>query len=85
MADVSEIIRAHIQKELLYDRPGVELSDDYPLIGEGVIDSLGLFNVIDFLEGEFGIKVGDEEIVLENFETVTKIRSLVEGKLARKA
>ncbi len=85
MADLSEIIRAHIQKELMYDRPGVELGDDYPLIGEGVIDSMGLFNMIGFLEAEFGIKVGDDEIVLENFETVTKIRSLVEGKLARRA
>ncbi len=85
MADMSEIIRTHIQKEFMYDRPGVELNDDYPLIGEGVIDSLGLLNMISFLEGEFGIKIGDDEIVLENFETVTRIRSLVEDKLAHKA
>ena len=85
MADVAEIIKAHIQKEFMYDRPGVELSEDYALIGEGVIDSMGLFNMIGFLEGEFGIKVGDDEIVLENFETLVKIRELVEAKMAKRA
>ena len=29
MADMSEIIRTHIQKEFMYDRPGVEL---YPTL-----------------------------------------------------
>ena len=45
---------------------------------------MGLFNMIGFLEGEFGIKVGDDEIVLENFETLVKIRELVEAKLAKR-
>ncbi len=51
------------------------------LLEQGLIDSLGLMKLITFMEGAFGIKVLDEEIIPENFQSLNTMASLVELRL----
>jgi acyl carrier protein len=60
------------------DRP---LDDEEDLIDSGVVDSLGIFQLIAFLEERFGIKIGDEEITPENFGTIAAIDRLVAARI----
>ena len=73
-------IRTFIQDDLNKGRDKGELSDDYPLIENGVIDSLGIFEMVQFLEREMGVSVEDEDLLLENFGTISDIARLVEAK-----
>jgi acyl carrier protein len=57
------------------------LSSDEDLLASGVIDSLGLLLVIDFLEASFGISVRDTEVTTENLGTLDTIIRFVQGKL----
>lgn len=57
---------------------GAELTDDYPLLENRVIDSLGLFRVVSFLETECGVRIADSEVVPENFATLTAIQAMAE-------
>ena len=57
--------------------PG-DLSEDTPLLSRGLIDSLGLTQLLAFIERETGLKVPDEEIAPENFENVAAINAMVE-------
>lgn len=57
---------------------GAELTDDYPLLENRVIDSLGLFRVVTFLETECGVRIDDREVVPENFATLTAIQAMAE-------
>lgn len=50
------------------------------LIEAGVIDSLGIQKLIAFVEREFSIKIKDEDIVPENFDSVATIYELVRSK-----
>jgi acyl carrier protein len=52
------------------------------LIGSGVMDSLGILDVVHYLEGEFGVQISDEELVPENFESVCSIAAFVANKAA---
>jgi len=61
-----------------------EVADDLSLTESGIIDSLAIFRLVSFLEDNFGVRVADEEIVLENFQTVNAIEAFVAGKLAAK-
>jgi acyl carrier protein len=72
-------IRAFITEELNAGSDG-ELSNDYPLIENRVIDSMGIFELVSFVESEFGVKIDDEELVPEHFGTITRIADLVESK-----
>ena len=67
-------------------RKGVStLSDDESLSQNGVMDSLVIFRLVSFLEETFNIRVADEEIVDENFQSINGIEKFVETKLAKKA
>jgi acyl carrier protein len=44
------------------------------------LDSLALIRLVAFLESDFGIRVEDEELILENFETLRRLGALLESK-----
>lgn len=80
MSNVRDVIREHIQQEFAYDSDVKMVADDESLIQAGIIDSLGIFLLISFLEEKLGVKVDPEEVVLENFDNIDAITSLVESK-----
>ncbi|MGH9185760.1 MAG: acyl carrier protein [Acidimicrobiales bacterium] len=55
------------------------LTADYPLIDNDVVDSLGIFEIVAFLESRYGVEVDDEDLVPENFETIAAIARLIDG------
>lgn len=82
---VTDQVRAFIVNELNWDGPPALLTEDYALIDEGAIDSLGIFQMVSFIESQFGVPVDDEELVLENFGTLRSISALVTAKLPTEA
>jgi acyl carrier protein len=54
-----------------------------PLIENNLIDSLGIFHIVSFLEREFDVEVLDEELIPEHFGTIGSIARLVESKRER--
>jgi acyl carrier protein len=71
-------VRDFILNDLRWEGSADVLTDDFPLLEAGVIDSLGLFRLVQFLEEEYGIEIHDEELVPENFATLGAIRHLTE-------
>jgi acyl carrier protein len=53
---------------------------DEPLLTNGILDSLGVLDVVAFLESEFRITVGDEDLLPENFESLARLTAFVEEK-----
>ena len=78
--DTAGSIREYIQSELLMGDES-SLRDDTPLWG-GVIDSVGLMQLITFIEERFEIEVDDEELTSAHFGTVANIAALVDRKVA---
>jgi|SRR6266850_786524 len=50
---------------------------DTALLEKGILDSLGILDVVSFLETEFSIVIGDEELVPENFQTLGTLSSFI--------
>lgn len=59
-----------------------QVGDDESLTDRGIINSLGIFQLVWFLEETFAIRIGDEEITNENFDSIRAIESFVAEKLA---
>ena len=74
---IADDIRDIIVTDLSWPGDRNVLTDDYALIDNGVIDSLGIFQLLLLLEERYGIEVDDEDLVPENFETVGAIAQLV--------
>jgi acyl carrier protein len=77
---IEDKVRTFIIEELSWDGTPNELTSDYPLIDRHVLDSLGIVQLVSFLEDEFGIEIEDEELVPDHFGTVGSIASLVQAK-----
>jgi acyl carrier protein len=78
--DTRTTIRAFVTERLAPAVGLTTLGDEDDLIDSGVVDSLGIFQLIAFLEERFGIKIGDEEITPENFGTIAAIDRLVAAR-----
>ena len=74
-------IRRFILDKIALGRGVSALADEESLVERGVIDSLGIFQLVSFLEEAFGVHIGDEEILLENFSTILDIDQFVRAKL----
>ena len=74
-------IRRFILDKIALGRGVTTLADEESLVERGVIDSLGIFQLVSFLEDAFGVHIGDEEILLENFSTIADIDHFVRAKL----
>jgi acyl carrier protein len=79
-ANTIESIRHLIITEFSWPGDGRQLSNDYPLLENAVIDSLGVHQLVTFLEATYGIEIDDEDLVPENFETLATIADMVERK-----
>ena len=77
--DPKSMIRDFIVSKLLTGRA---IADDENLLLSGLIDSLGVFALVAFLEKTFSIAVPLDEVVLENFTSVATIEAYVAAKKA---
>jgi acyl carrier protein len=74
--EVAKQIHAFIKDDLLMGQ-GEEFGSDDALLEDGIIDSLGLLDVVTFIETEFDITVEDADVTLDNFGSVNAIASYV--------
>ncbi|HXJ84919.1 MAG TPA: acyl carrier protein [Candidatus Methylomirabilis sp.] len=58
----------------------IDLGDEASLLDAGVIDSVGILELLAFLEQTFGIRISDEELSPEHFDSVEALVRFVEAK-----
>lgn len=68
-----------IAERILRAAPNVSIEADQLLLEEGVLDSLGLQQLVTFLEEEYAVQFMDDHLTPENFESVRAIARFVDG------
>ena len=58
-----------------------DMNNDTSFIGTGIIDSTGILELLAFVEETFDIKVEDDELLPDNFDSLNKIESYLKTKL----
>ena len=75
-------LRGFIVAELTSGPEGDAVGADDDLIQRGIVDSLGVQQLVDFCQGHYGIRVEEADLVLENFRTVRRLAAFVDRKQA---
>lgn len=75
-------IRRYLAENFMFSDNGYELEDEASFLEEGIVDSTGVLELVMFVEETFGITVQDEEIVPQNFDSVSQLAAYVRRKLA---
>ncbi len=83
-ATVVTELTEYIVIEVASRPPDEPVTPDYPIIEGGLVDSLGLFKVIAFIEERYPVRIPPEEILFENFATINAIVRLIEARAAAK-
>ena len=75
-----EQIEQFILGELIKDTRKTNLDANENLIDSGAVDSLGIMKLVAFLEKTFNVSISDDEILLDNFETIDAISKFLVNK-----
>ena len=59
-------------------KPECDFENSEGYIEEGLLDSLDIIAIVEYVEEEYGIKIPGTEISLKNFNTLEGIVSLIE-------
>lgn len=76
---VEDEVRAFIRDNLLFGED-VAFSDEDSFLEEGIIDSTGILELVQFLEERYGFHIEDEELVPENLDSVSRLARYVGRK-----
>lgn len=82
MSDIERDVRTFVADNFILDQSADDLSGDASLTASGVLDSMGVLELIMFLEERFGIHVPDEDTLPANLDSIDRIVGYVEGRLA---
>jgi acyl carrier protein len=77
---VNEQLRGFMVENFLFGRP-FDLTDDDSLQDAGIIDSTGVLELVTYLETEYGVSVGDEELMPENLDSINRLARFIRSKL----
>ena len=80
--DTEAKIERYLLDEILMADARTNIDPDQSLISSGVLDSVALLRLILFLEEQFGINVGRDEVVPDNFETINNMKAFIQRKLS---
>jgi len=80
--EITQRTRAYVVENFLYMRQDFRFDDQDSLLTKGVIDSLGVMELVEFVSAEFGVQVDPADITEENFGTLAGIARYVAAKRA---
>ena len=74
--NTSAVLKEYIREELM-NGSNSELDETENLLAAGIIDSLGILRLVSFVEEKFGIEVPDEDVTIDNFQSVKSMSDYV--------
>ncbi|MCB1692862.1 MAG: acyl carrier protein [Pseudomonadales bacterium] len=75
-------LRSLILENYLFTDDESELEDEVSFLDTGILDSMGIMEVIAFLNEEFDIEVAEEEMIPENLDSIDNLLEYLARKRA---
>ena len=79
MTEIRQVIRGFIVDTFLFGQDD-GFADDASFMGKGIIDSTGVLELVAHLESTCSIKVGDNELVPDNLDSINALCDFIARK-----
>jgi acyl carrier protein len=79
---IEEQIKHYVSENFLFSDGEYELPDEASFLDEGIVDSTGVLELILFVEETYGITVANEDVLPENFDSVTRLAAFIRRNLS---
>ena len=80
---VEDRVRQFLLEEVGWQGDPSTLTSDVPLLDSGILDSIGIFQLVAALEEEYDVQIQDRDLVPENFGSIKGIVRLVHARGGR--
>ena len=78
--EIDSTLRNFVIQNFLYGDRNAALDNNDSFLEKGIVDSTGVLELVSYLEETFGIKVEDEEIIPDNFDSIATLTRYIERK-----
>jgi acyl carrier protein len=68
----------YIKNDIMRNR-NAKLNEDEDLLSSGILDSLGILQLVAFIEKSFGIRIPDEDVVFDNFQSINALTDYLQN------
>ena len=82
---IKDKVKAFVIENFLFGDTSYDLADTASLIENDIIDSTCVLELVAFIEDQFGIAMGDADIVPANLDSLARISAFVEARVAAPA
>lgn len=79
--NISNQVRNFIIENYMFERD-LPLAESDSLMGNGIIDSTGVLQLVGHLEETYGISVADDELIPDNLDSIANITAYLSRKTA---
>ncbi len=80
MDTIETKIAGYIAENILFSQNGYPYPKNASFLDNGVVDSMNVLELVMYVEENFGIQVGDSDIVPDNFDSVERLARFVQSK-----
>jgi acyl carrier protein len=78
--DIEQIVHDFIYRQFPLARRK-QIDHDASLLDGGIVDSLGILDIVNFIETEFSITLTDEELLSGHFDSIRSLSSFLRSKI----
>ncbi len=78
--DPRTALRTLILEDYLFTDDDSALDDNMSFLQEGILDSMGILEIIMFLEERFGVTVAENEMVPQNLDSIENLIAFIDRK-----
>ncbi len=79
--EIEREIREFVVDNFLFGQSDESFSNKDSFLEKGLIDSMGILTLVEFVKDKYLIGLEDEELIPENWDSVQRIARFVQDKL----
>ena len=78
---IAREIRGFVVSNFLFGQDDGRITEEVSFLESGTIDSTGVLELVGFVEQQYGISIGDRELIPENLDSISNVSRFVARKL----
>lgn len=79
-SEIGSLLKKFIAENLLFSEQGFQYAEDASFLNEGIIDSIGVMELVAYVGETFKISVDPQEVTPENFDSIDRLVGYIQRK-----
>ncbi len=81
MQHIAQEVRQFVIDNFVFETGNGDFSNEDSFFDTGLLDSMGVLTLVEFVREKYGIAIEDNELQPENWDSVNRIATFVQARL----